>query len=106
MRFVVGLTHLILHGDRREVLRKCEIYIKNHLTKEQLLELDNKTLGRWCAFKNNPQQCTEERFELIGVLECIKLELYRMVAARYENSKSAENGSVSELDDRSMERIS
>jgi len=35
---------------------------------------------------------------VIGVLECAKLELYRMVAAPYENVKHEENGSVSELD--------
>lgn len=35
---------------------------------------------------------------LIGVLECAKLELYRMVVAPYEDQKRAENGSVSHLD--------
>lgn len=30
----------------------------------------------------------------IGVLECAKLELYRKVAADYENTKCAENGDV------------
>ena len=32
--------------------------------------------------------------EVIGVLECAKLELYRRVAAPYENKKCAENGDV------------
>ena len=36
--------------------------------------------------------------EAIGVLECAKLELYRQVAAKYENKKKSENGPVSELD--------
>ena len=36
--------------------------------------------------------------EVIGVLECAKLELYRMVAAPYEDKKKSENGPVSELD--------
>jgi len=36
--------------------------------------------------------------EVIGVLECAKLELYRTIAAPYENIKKVENGSVSELD--------
>jgi len=35
---------------------------------------------------------------VIGVLECAKLELYRMVAAPYENGKQMENGPISELD--------
>ena len=32
--------------------------------------------------------------EVIGVLECVKLELYRRVAAGYEDKKMAENGDV------------
>lgn len=34
----------------------------------------------------------------IGVLTCAKLELYRQIAAPYEDIKKAENGPVSELD--------
>lgn len=36
--------------------------------------------------------------EVIGVLECAKLELYRQIAAPYERKKHLVNGSVSELD--------
>ena len=36
--------------------------------------------------------------QVIGVLECVKLELYRMVAAPYEDKKLAENGPISNLD--------
>lgn len=32
--------------------------------------------------------------EIIGVLECVKLELYRRVAAPYEDQKRQENGDV------------
>lgn len=32
--------------------------------------------------------------EVIGVLECAKLELYRRIAAPYEDDKIAENGDV------------
>ena len=32
--------------------------------------------------------------EIIGALECAKLELYRRVAAPYEDTKAAENGDV------------
>jgi hypothetical protein len=35
---------------------------------------------------------------LIGVLECTKLELYRMVAAPYEDVKKLTNGAISDLD--------
>jgi hypothetical protein len=36
--------------------------------------------------------------EVIGVLECAKLELYRMIAAPYEYTKITENGHITELD--------
>ena len=32
--------------------------------------------------------------EVIGSLECVKLELYRRIAAPYENTKLQENGEV------------
>jgi len=35
---------------------------------------------------------------VIGVLECAKLECYRMLAAPYEDKKALENGPVSVLD--------
>jgi len=37
--------------------------------------------------------------DLIGALECIKLELYRKVCAEYEDLKESENGSVQEAGD-------
>jgi hypothetical protein len=43
--------------------------------------------------------------EAIGALECAKLELYRMVAAPYEDKKRLANGPVSELDDDSKRRM-
>jgi len=42
--------------------------------------------------------CYDNLNAAIGVLECAKLELYRMVVAPYEDTKRAENGSVSALD--------
>jgi len=36
--------------------------------------------------------------EVIGVLESVKQEFYRKVAAPYEDKKKVENGPVSELD--------
>lgn len=32
--------------------------------------------------------------EMMGALECCKLELYRMIGALYEDAKALENGSV------------
>ena len=36
--------------------------------------------------------------QVMGVLECAKLEFYRMVVSQYENQKILENGKVSEVD--------
>lgn len=41
----------------------------------------------------------------IGVLECAKLELYRMVVGPYESKKRMENGPVSDLDAKSLEDV-
>jgi hypothetical protein len=46
----------------------------------------------------NGKLCYQKINNLIGVLECAKLELYRVVAAPYENVKMDENGRVSQLD--------
>ncbi len=43
--------------------------------------------------------------EVIGVLECAKLEMYRMIAAGYEERKRIANGSVSDLDAKSLEDV-
>lgn len=36
---------------------------------------------------------------IIGVLECAKLEFYRIVASKYEDQKRLSNGSVSKFDE-------
>jgi len=43
--------------------------------------------------------------DLIGVLECCKLELYRKIAAPYEQKKLMENGPISDLDSKSLEDV-
>lgn len=41
----------------------------------------------------------------IGTLECCKLELYRMIAAPYEDKKRLADGGVSELDAKTFEDV-
>jgi hypothetical protein len=43
--------------------------------------------------------------EVIGVLECVKLELYSQVARPYEDKKKKESGAISELDSISLEDV-
>jgi hypothetical protein len=47
----------------------------------------------WKIFEKNKNYAKAN--ELIGVLECIKLELYRRQIAPYEDKKIEENGDVS-----------
>lgn len=46
-----------------------------------------------------------EMNEVMGVLECMKLEVYRQVISPYEDKKKMENGSVSALDDDSFDHM-
>ena len=50
------------------------------------------TLINWYINENGKNYATLN--EVIGVLECAKLELYRRVAAPYEDSKIQMNGDV------------
>lgn len=36
--------------------------------------------------------------DAVGIIECAKMELYRAVAAPYEDTKKEQNGQISELD--------
>jgi hypothetical protein len=42
---------------------------------------------------------------LIGVVECVKLELYRMVVTKYEDKKRMQTGPISDLDAKSLEDV-
>lgn len=48
---------------------------------------------------NRVGMCYQTLNDVIGALEGCKMELYRKVAAGYEDIKQAENGSVSGLDE-------
>lgn len=44
-------------------------------------------------------KCYDTLNTAIGILEAAKLELYRTIAAPYENKKAQQNGCVSKLDE-------
>ena len=52
-------------------------------------------LHQWLKDQN---LCYKNINAAIGVLECVKLELYRMIAAPYEDNKKFLNGAISDLD--------
>lgn len=63
----------------------------------------SKILHHYITFQGGPNYRLLN--ELIGMLECAKLELYRQLAAPYENKKKRENGSVSNLDALNLENV-
>ena len=56
-------------------------------------ELNYKITQIIIAYLQKPFSYTEIN-EVIGVLECVKLELYRRIAAPYEDEKCKINGDV------------
>jgi hypothetical protein len=42
---------------------------------------------------------------VIGVLNCVKSEYYRQIAAPYEDKKKKENGAISSLDSKTLEDV-
>jgi hypothetical protein len=48
-------------------------------------------------YVKNHSKCYQTLNELIGVLECLKLEYYRIIVAPYEDTKIIENGDVYEF---------
>lgn len=54
-------------------------------------------LGRYLhSYGENPKYADYN--EVIGVLECVKLELYRRAISKYEDEKRAANGDVYDSD--------
>lgn len=54
----------------------------------------NYVVSRLCAGLLARRKNYARINEIIGALECAKLELYRRVASPYEDTKSTENGDV------------
>lgn len=63
---------------------------------EDLPGLLNYIITRLVAHEVQHNKCYRTINEAIGVLECVKLELYRRLAAIYEDQKCKENGDVYE----------
>lgn len=73
--------------NETKILEKCNVGDLNYII--------TKIIHRWIKEKGLRYQNINAA---IGVLECAKLELYRMIAALYEDKKKEENGFISELD--------
>jgi hypothetical protein len=77
-------------------------YIKNYLREEIGSGSDpvdagqlNYLISSICNdYIDEQGKCYDTLNEVIGVLECSKLELYRRVIAPYEDEKVKENGDV------------
>lgn len=59
----------------------------------------NYLVTRMCDIYIGPDLSYTAINEVVGALECVKLELYRKLAAGYEDTKEAENGRVYRIRD-------
>ena len=83
----------------KTLLKEIEV----SLTAGELNYLISSLVHTWLQKKEKINYASMN--EVMGVLECMKLELYRQVVAPYEDQKKMENGAVSCLDDNSIDRM-
>lgn len=78
---------------RKELEMILEEFIDKNITKAgDINYLITSILVKYMNLRGGPNYAIIN--EIMGVLECAKLEFYRKVAAPYENSKCKENGEV------------
>ena len=77
-----------IKGESRPILDKIVIQVPDGLIAGELNYLITKIL-----LGTRPRGYSNYN-ALIGVLECVKLELYRRAVAPYEDEKIEENGDV------------
>lgn len=70
--------------------REMDKYNQPPLTSGQL----NYKITQLCTEFLGTQPSYDSINEIVGILECAKLEFYRRVAAPYEDKKIQENGDV------------
>ena len=81
--------------DERDTLDTMPLGCLVVATPGQLNYVISKIVHNWLS-DNGVKYSTLN--EAIGVLECAKMELYRQVAAPYEDEKKLSNGCISDLD--------
>ena len=87
--------------NRREILDPYVEIIVNTMKKIEAEAGDyNYLITRILAsgFDLNSKPGYSKINTIVGVLDCIKLELYRRVAGNYEQEKTIENGDIIEYD--------
>jgi len=73
--------------------------ITNDISEGDLNYIISRTIHEWISTHDDGLRYHVLN-RAIGVLECAKLELYRKVAAPYEDNKRNEHGPVSYLDEK------
>lgn len=84
----------ILPEDRKKIDKEIDALIEalGATSAGELNYTFTRILNAVYAFKNSPRYANIN--EAVGVLDCVKLELYRRTAAPYEDIKIEENGDV------------
>lgn len=81
----------IKKDERKAIDEVAEFALKRVHTPGQLNYLLSKILVLYLKLET---PCYQTYLEVIGTLECVKLELYRRSAAPYEDKKKKENGDL------------
>jgi len=86
-----------IDAEKRAILEHSLVSLSAHITSERdgqagVLNYCITSLIQECLIANGKNYHNIN--ELIGVLECAKLELYRRVASPYEDAKMESNGDV------------
>jgi hypothetical protein len=80
----------IKKSERRRIEDELELGIVSPSTPGDLNYIITKILHEYVDL----DECYQRYNDVVGVLECAKLELYRRKVAKYEDKKIKENGDV------------
>ena len=89
--------------EDRKIFDECLFELSNTIDTEGELNYCISTLLHLILEREGV--CYTNINKLMGVLECVKLELYSQIAGPYESTKKIENGDVSGLRGKLVEEL-
>ena len=89
--------------EDRKVFDECLYELSNTIYTEGELNYCVSTLAHLLLERNGINYANINK--MIGVLECVKMELYDRIANPYEKIKAAENGDISKLHKELSEKL-
>ncbi len=84
---------------KQDIRNDIKIAIDNLIGRLQEISTEsgvlNYVISEILGYTKGKRLCYQEIQNIIGILECAKLEFYRRIAVPYENRKWIENGDIS-----------